>query len=567
LHKKLKGAALMKIDLDAATSVCNACYEIGLKLENERIMSVSRDAKAGLDRSGKLRVAFIADNANILNLITQEVFHFPALPKGVGAGGTRRPAVLCYSKGEEDVYADFSGLEENGEEILLSSQVHADILESFDVELYLKDGGFDGFDWKKELPKADYVFLAVSAIQMLTSAERNFIQEQIREYFGLARFAVVITNTDKLPSLKALEDMEERLAWYLDSLGGGIVPYELGTGTLESFVTETLLCQSDELRQMAYWQSSSRCCSQVQEELDKMLCQSTVDLEELKKQIEVLKSREKDMKRRGDTLANSIYNAFSGRIAYNAVIASRKFIDQMDENICNNLDQSDDLKSTVELLPGFIESAVSQLEQELSREMSSDGESIMDEMSIQMEKDAGEFFTGVPDWAIDMIDMIIDGGGMIEPPMKHNLEGLVEEAFEKASVRKMQRISKLLLVGTLPALILVGAPLAVGTLAASQIVKKIKFKSADIDIKDLKSKVHEYCRELAIYIEECIKGFCERQAEDASRMISNAYESFVSRILDVLSSKAASAQQSQEKSDMLRDIMERELPAIKKNLN
>ena len=47
-----------------------------------------------------------------------------------------------------------------------------------DVKVYLKKGNFSAFNWKRELPKADYVFLAVSAVHLLTAAEREFVEKQ-----------------------------------------------------------------------------------------------------------------------------------------------------------------------------------------------------------------------------------------------------------------------------------------------------------------------------------------------------------------------------------------------------
>lgn len=555
----------MGIYLETAMAVCDSCREIGCRLDSRAILSIAEGARSGLERSEKLKLALIADDIGSLNAFLQEAFHFPPVQteKTIREAEITSPVVINYEKENNTCRAELAGFNEEGLLVQVSRAFRSEQLEQLDVKAYLKQGDFASFDWKRELPKADYVFLAVSAVHLLTAAEREFVEKQLFTYVGTGRFALILTDTDKLNSLQDLKEAESRLAGYLDMLEQKIHWHGLDGGTLEPFVTEKILGQRVWLRELTYEQISTRCCREVEEELFRMRRQLGMDKEGLKRQIELLKGREQEMRRKGRILASSIHNTFSGTVAYDAISAANGFVEQIDEKICLRLREQRDLKAAAKQLPEAMEEAMEQLELELTRRMDNGAVLVTEQINAQMEKDAGEFFTGVPDWAIDVL---LNRGDTKKPEPGSGLGEAVEEMVEQASDKKARTISKVLLATAFPVFIAGGMPWTAGTLAASWLVRNIKFRNVDIDGGELEKRVHEACRDLMSDIEERIKEVCEHQADSAKKQITEAYDRFIRKALDKLAGLASEAEEIGEKRDILNEVIENWLPAMKRQI-
>ena len=210
----------MGMQLETAAAICGSCQENGRKLGSDTILSVAEQARSGLERSEKLKLALIGDDIEGLNLFLQEAVHFPSLytEKDMRKAEISSAVVINYEKGNKTCRAQLAGFNDDGLLVQVCRGFQADQLEQMDVKVYLKKGNFSAFNWKRELPKADYVFLAVSAVHLLTAAEREFVEKQLITSVGTKRFALILTDTDKLNCLQDLKEAEDRLAGYLDLL-------------------------------------------------------------------------------------------------------------------------------------------------------------------------------------------------------------------------------------------------------------------------------------------------------------------------------------------------------------
>lgn len=58
----------MGMQLETAAAICGSCQENGRKLGSDTILSVAEQARSGLERSEKLKLALIGDDIEGLNL-------------------------------------------------------------------------------------------------------------------------------------------------------------------------------------------------------------------------------------------------------------------------------------------------------------------------------------------------------------------------------------------------------------------------------------------------------------------------------------------------------------------
>lgn len=548
-------------DITTARRICDSCLEIGQVLDNDQIVNASRRAVRQLDRSGKTTLAFVSENQKALNQLSQQLFDTRLWNDSDLV--VNRPFMMRLSFAETPAAPDYSRLAQQGDAIRLDYGANSSALENLDVLFIDTEGDYTAFDWRKELESVDYLFMALSASRLLPRDERSFMEHEVQSYFGFGRTCCIVTGLNALTSLQMLEDVKNRLRWYLDSLSPSPSYYMEDDGQLKDFVTSELTARMDEFLPMAWQQSASLCLQDTEAALQEMMEKTEMDVNALKEQIEVLKAREGDLRKRGILRGNEFYNAFNGRIIYDAVTSMRKYINQMYESICKRLDTGVELEETVEFIPDYMQSAMDQLRRELEKQMTIDMDQLHEQMQRQMEKDAGEFFTDISSTVIEevyreKIDAFNVGG---------SLEDIFEEMKQQASDEKAKNLSSILLAASVPVLIFTNLPLAIGTVIASQVVKRMSFGETKPDMERIKAAVQDYCHNLAYSTEEEIKKAGERNGKKAEKQIADAYAAFISKVLDTLARLIDEAEAASKVRDRLQAYCSTELPRLKAMLN
>lgn len=545
-------------DLQSAQQICTECRKIGEVLEQPAITQIVSEAEDGLRHPSKLRIAFISANFNSASKALQEVYGIRPLPEGMGNYEVATSAKIIYSQAGQDDSAGAECLKENdGQYVSLGFVRESEMLGQIDAEILYSISGFTDFDWKKELAEIDYAFLVVNALQMLTSAERDFVGQYITKYFGLARFAVILADAEMVNSQESYQELRSRLDWYLDSLGRECIAYELDTGELKPFVCDRLLQDKEQLRNLAAYMTASRCYEEAKEAVLAMSEAADIDISEIENCFGELKRREEKMRRRGHIAANSVRSELMGTVQYNVSQATRKLFGQMCGNICDAIDQSADLEQTKENIPRFMETAIQQLGSELQKGIDAETKEMAGKLEEQMRADAGEFFTEIPVWK--WISRESDITAQIQPE--------VFELSETGTEAAVNKLSKTLLIGTVPILIFGSIPLAVGTLVGSQLVKKMSKDKVEAESKEaLKKVVQDLCDQQEQDIKEALKQKLLESAEQAEKGVEDAYSGFISAVMNELVQQKENAERASAKKEVIVHILNTDLPKIEQNL-
>ncbi|MCR1840377.1 hypothetical protein [Murimonas intestini] len=536
-----------------AEDICNGCLAIGRKLGSLAITQAGSEGLRQLQHSSKMRAAFISSRFQGLADALEEVFSISALPGDMNSSSVRSSVCIRYVHSDTETTDDVSAAQQlaGGEQpVHAVFQSASENLEKMDAELICDVNGFEDFDWKKEFAEIDYAFLVTSAVQMLTAKEREFVEQCVKRYFGLPRFAILVTDMGMINDPEAYEELKSRLDWYLDSLGRQCRSFEAGDGSLKQYIFDNLTNVGEELRNLSALQTAKLCCDETAEVLNEMQQHSAVDIEELESYITQLQKCGDGMRRKGAIAANNVHGELTGKAAFECITAVRKYGSQMYVNICEGIGQSSDLDKTARMIPDFISSAWKQLSVEQTKKMRSTAENIVSEMEEQMRLDAGEFFTDVPEWALDMICM--------QPAVPDRVE-LPQGETEN----KINRISKALLIGSVPVLILGSLPLALGTLIGSQAIKKLSREKIQAENREvLKREAHEICQRTTSELSEELKAALIDIAEKAEKDIKSAYDGFVSAVLNELVKQKESAQQVYGKMEEIRQAAQVDLPRL-----
>lgn len=540
------------VSLQTAEQICRDCRGIGERLEQSALVRLAKQAEAELQRASGLRVAFITGNLAGGAAALMEAFGIRALPEGMGVYQAVRSAKIVYTGGTEERSEGAEQLEQEGEPAQLSFTRRGELPESVEAELIFSREDFSEFDWKKELAQVDYAFLVVSALQMLSAPERELVEHVIMKYFGLARFSIVLSDTGMVNSPEAYEELQSRLNWYLNSIGGGKA-YELETETLRPFITEELLRDGEELKLLAVAMTAKLCCEDTEEAVRGMKEEASADLAKLEESIAELGKREAQMKNRAELAAGDLRGEILGTIHYRASEAVRKLFAQLQENICATVERSEDVQQTKENIPRFMEMSLGQLGTELEKNINADAVRLEERLEERMHKDAGEFFQDIP-WIPDAVSLEAAGAAI-------RTTVTLEEGATQTKVRKL---SKALLIGTVPVLIFGSLPLAVGTLVGSQLVKKMSRNKIEAENREaLRQAVQELCTGQEQEFQKALKQKLQETAESGGQRIRDAYREFVGAVMDELIREKERILQAREKEALIDRILSEELPRIK----
>lgn len=405
------------------------------------------------------------------------------------------------------------------------------LLENIQFSFYVSGKSFTDFKWKKELLNSDYVFLTISAMQAFTQSEKKFIQTCIKKYVGSTRFATILTDVEYLNSEKAVNDVNETVIWNLTSMEMNSEFYRACDDELHSFVFEHLLANAEDLHQIAVENISINCCEETKILLLKMKQEASEDEKAYTKAYEELKGRADGMRSKGKIVASTAYGDISGALTYNAVQSIHKFFTRLNEEVVSTLETTEDLYKTAELIPDYISTSLDFFKNYLQKLMKNDAESLEERLTQVMTEDANEFLR-------DDFDLFTD---TVPEFAFKKISSIDFNVAENQTRQKVDLISKALLVGSIPVLLVAGFVAAAGTFAASKIVKKAM--NDKIILEDKNNAIdaaHTRCSNLEQEMTEEIRQNLKVLAADMEKKVADAYTGFVTAILSLAQEKLTS---------------------------
>lgn len=535
--------------LKKAMERCSYCMDVGRSLEQVSITQNAAEAMEQLSIRHGLRIAVVTSTLTNAREVVEEILDKDATA-AFSKMDTEKSDAVRFSYGEN---TEVVAPENQDERADTTTTLYAHpLLKDIDLTIYISRNSFTDFNWKKELSSADYVFLTVSATQLFNQAEKNFIQTCIRKYVGVARFAMILADTAMINSEEAYNDVRDSVNWHLSSQGMSTDFFELGTNTLPTYISEKLLADVEKLHQVAAEQISAVCCEETKATLEAMLKEADSDEAVLVKTLEDLKNRADKMRSNGNITANMAYGDISGTLTYNATRAIHNFCGQLDDEISHTLEESENVSETLALIPDYGRSALQSFEKDLLKSLEADSKTLTERLTARMNADAGDFLSGNEDI---LEDIFFSSAGISDFVHVH----LIQPSFvlpENETKRKIDTISKALLIGSIPVFIFSGFFTAAGTVAASQVLKKsMQEKIALEDKNNALATVHTMCSDLEHEMTVAIRKSFGDVASDIEKKVQNAYAGFVVAIMNLVQEKLAAIMDAKARRGQVEDFM------------
>lgn len=547
----------------AAAGVCAACADIGRELGQNRIVELAARASSCLRHSDKLRIAVISTHLEGAWNAVEEMFGFRVFPEDMDARSIRNSVDILLTQGGADRTEGAEKLLEDAEApVALTWQRESPLLTEMDVEFIISRRDFTEFDWKAKLAQLDYVFLVTSAAALLTASERDFLDQQIRNYLGAPRFALAIADGAVINSPEDYNMLIDRVNWCLQSLGKNSRFFELGSGEVRGFVQEELAGEREALAELAAAQIARVCFMDTKQAVSELAEQAQVGTDELETYMKTLEKRQSTMARLGEIAASKAHSEITGSIQYSCNKAIARYIDQLYENVSNTIRKVEDIDHAADMLPKYLNSAADQCMAQMQASIEIELNNLGNRLKEDMIRDAGEFFSEMP------LEIVMSDPAYSSSPFGKGVLTDVQLVKDGSSTqKKISFYSKALLISTIPAFVFGLFPVAIGTAIGSQVIKHVSRDKIDSENKEaLLRQVHTICQSLRTDLQDALSAALARMGEEAEDKVKAEYTRFVAAVMNALAEKKEQALRARELRETVNRILEERLPELEQRL-
>lgn len=538
--------------------VCRKCKELGDELNDMRIMEKAAAVGELMEHKSRCRIALVGTRLNNLAEVAREAVGGDIFSGKVNINEVIRPFDLLLTYGETE--------QSDGEEQMSNEEEQPytaiwyrpyDLLREVDFELVFTPHDFTDHVWREIMAEIDYCILAIDAAHALSDVERCFVEDCVKKYIGAQRFSVAVTNTGLINSPENYEEFFERVDYFLKGIGEGSFSFETGVGTLPPFARR-LSAVREQLKALCIRWNASVCLDDTRAELESMYGQAAADEEALGQGIAELQKRESKMLRLGDAAASTVHSEIVGNIRYRCNKEVDAYIDKLKDNITDTIKKTEDLERAADALPGFLAAAgercMSQLQDFISDEMGK----LQNQLRERMMKDAEEYFEDVMA-DISFIDWM-EAPGIRETDFTVNSD-------ESATGKKLHNISRVLILGAIPATFLGAIPVAIGSLVGSQLIRYFSKETIQAENCDaLNQQVGPVCETLRQGIDEQLANGLEQVAVQSESAVKQAYSGFIASVLDLLEKKRREIHDAKENQAVVKEMLEQRLPELEQLL-
>lgn len=547
----------------AASGVCTACADIGRELGQNRIVELAVHASSCLQHSDKLRIAVISTHLEGAQNAVEEILGLRVFPKDMNAQNIQNSVDILLTQGEANhAKGAETLLEEMETPATLTWQRESPLLEKMDVELIISRRDFTEFDWKAKLAECDYVFLVTSATALLPASEREFLEQQIRNYLGAPRFALVMSDGAVINSPEDYDMLVGRVNWCLQSLGKNSRFFELGSEEIRRFVQEELADEREALAELAAIQIARVCFMDTKEAVSELAEQAQVSNDELEALMKVLEKRQSTMVHLGEIAASKAHSEITGNIQYSCNKAIARYTDQLYENITNTIRKVEDIDHAADMLPKYLNSAAEQCMAQMQSSIEIELDNLGTRLKEDMIRDAGEFFSEMP------FEIVMsDPAGSPSPFGKGVLTNVRLAKDGSDTQKKINFYSKALLIGTIPAFVFGFFPVAIGTAIGSQVIKHVSKDKIDSENKEaLLQQIHTICQSLRTDLQNAVSAVLAQMGEEAEVKVKAEYTRFVASVINALAEKKEQVVRAKELQETVKKILEEQLPELERCL-
>ena len=280
-----------------------------------------------------------------------------------------------------------SAFGEIGKPVIFELQLTLPILKGICLRVIASDAEFDDVDAEETVVNSDYCFMTLTATALLAMSERRFLRKvlipEMGEYLG-----VLVLRSEMIH-----ETEKQNIANSLESFFKGETPIYYPTERPDelSGAFAELKEKAEELRAACNERLYRIGISKARKEIEDAMEAFGVDEDNLSDAIELIKEKGKSIASRREAASRQCRMKYTSvmKVEYSGELSD--FYQKISERIKEEIESSDDIHRTQEIVPGYIRSEWERATTQLMESICSQTEVMERDLAEYIEKDIYSF--------------------------------------------------------------------------------------------------------------------------------------------------------------------------------
>lgn len=440
--------------------------------------------------------------------------------------------------------------------------LNSDKLKDFSITVIHSCDGFKELIWKKELGCADFAFLLINATAAMNMYERNFLNEYLKHYLGVARIGIVVAGMEHINSLSDRDEIISNVKSIMMQCGMRSDLLYMDNESIEKFIYSYVSDNLAELHRLRDVQIAATCISEIEALLDTKEKEASFDAYTVQELIEEMKLKKKDIMEMGDIAAENARANIKFSLSENFLNEIDSYNEDIVENIKKGIENAEDISKVKDKIPDFIENAWATFLNGKYPWMEDTVQGVLEKIYEEMENDVDEFFVDVSDDKKNLLAFLFEN---LQNDSTHRIQSVYNVGnLPEAKPNTLTAVSKIMLLSSVPLVFLANPVVGIATAASGIVLKKYnKNKLEEASKEEMLKAFKDICIAYRTEIyNSCCKEF-EYFSDEAAAAVRKAYEKFTDNLIGRLHALYENITRLNCQMDEIKQIRDKEIPALK----
>lgn len=475
-----------------------------------------------------------------------------------------KPFCVTFTLGEDDtlpfVAEDNLGYQKTAyRKIVVSAK--CDALKKADISFYC------GFDFHtldaKVLGKHDYLAMFTNAIMAMNINEKKWIKETVEPCFGCDRFVTVIFNTQLLNTDEEVDSVADAVKGHLNRVNADAKLFKATDEFRENIMN--VFDEAELLNQKRCKYIVKNCITDITGIAKKHMEAKNIDIDKLKELTQKVEKEKKSIEISGRVAVSSKIENLYSDIKFQVVPALEKYIDEAYESIINRISETTDLEKDIELIPSYLEKALTLFEDKLSEKLAKDHTGVIKVIEEDLEKDCN--------YLLKIVD-VPGANSFIEETyasVRLDMTDKKEKTYcgtDGETLKKSKLVSNGMLVASVVSALFVSPFTGIALLVGKTIYDKFSQKEISKEtrttvLEQLANDREEMKKQLRVQVEENL----EKMKRETKEKVSEAYKKVVDSIAESIIISVEKVEKAKDEYQALEKLVNESLPELIAVLN
>lgn len=405
----------------------------------------------------------------------------------------------------------------------------------------------------EEIADCDAVILFTNATMALPQQEKEWMKKTAASYFGGDRFSIALYHKELLNTKSDWQELREMIE--------GI------TGTIDKNITllnddreiaariQSLIHGGEAVRDKRHRAVIRYGLGLLSEKIQLQLQLGNIDIENLRKNIEKVEKKRKDVELAGKITVENIIENFYTDMKNQIFDAIDRYNEEAFSSIYSGLSAAKDVKGTAGKIPLYLETVWKSFEEKICKKMEEEQAGIAGELEKQITADCGVI--------IGQLELSENFKGMLQREVTGSGEYLETDADDNGD--RIQMLSKGMMIASI-ALAFVEPVWGISALIGSRVWKNYKENDVEAYRRKVLENLYGECNDIKQKIIVQMNGAILQTKESSKNNISRIYSEMIETLMQSIFHAIENIDRIQEHCTVLEEIMKEDIPKIQETL-